>query len=52
MAQMVEYQALDLCLGHDLTRDRLCADSAEAAWDSVCPLFLPLPHLFQKQNKH
>ena len=43
MAQLVKCLILDFSSGHDLTvyemepRIRLCADSAEPAWDSLPP---------------
>ena len=52
MAQLVECLTLDFGSGRDLTVGefepliRLCADSAESAWDSLSPSFsAPLPPL-------
>ena len=51
VAQSVKHPSLDLSSGHDLMvrefepRIRLCADSAEPAWDSLTPsLSAPSPH--------
>ena len=66
VAQSVKHPTLNFCSRHDLvvremeSRVRLCADSAESAWDSLSPPFslllpcsrsLSLSHT-HKINKH
>ena len=58
VAQLVKYLTLDFGSGHDPMfpefepHVRLCADSAEPAWDSLSPhLSLPLPRLCMHSYK-
>ena len=57
VAQLVKLLSLDFSLGHDLVVHeikpcvRLCADSAEPAWDSLSPCLSARPSLFSHKNR-